>query len=233
MELTSLLADDIRADLDGSLDAVQAYWDAYDALHAALAKRYGVYIVAGSFPKDRYNVAPFYGPNGKIGEQYKAIMTRFEREDWIITPRADQHVFDTELGKIGIAICLDSEFPLRVRALTEQGAELILVPSCTETLAGYYRVKVGCQARALENQCYVAQSPLVGDAPWSPATDINTGAAGLYGPPDVGFPDNGIIAMGEMNQPGWVYAEIHPARVGSVRRHGRVQNFQYWDEQKT
>lgn len=234
MELASLLPEPLRGDLCASVDHMMDLWTMYDQTHAALAARYGVYILGASFPKDRHNIAPLYGPEGKIGEAGKQIMTRFEREEWNITaaaPQAQTQVFTTPLGKIGVAICYDSEFPLIVRKMAEQGAILILIPSCTDTLAGYNRIKVGAQARALENQCYVAQCPTVGDAPWSPAVDVNIGAAGLYGPPDVGFPDNGILAEGVLNQPGWVYGEITPAKVESVRRHGRVLNFKHWDEQ--
>ena len=229
MELVSLLP---NADLQQSIDAMQQFVPGFIALHAKLAKQYGVYILASSFPVARINTAYFFAPDGNYGAQEKHIMTRFEREEWGIHSGKTLQLFDTALGKIGIAICYDVEFPLLARRLAEAGAELILVPSCTDTLAGYHRVKIGAQARALENQCYVAQSPTVGEAKWSPATDINIGAAGLYGPPDIGFPDNGILAEGTLNQPGWVYAELNFDRIKSVRRHGTVRNFTHWDEQK-
>ena len=69
----------------------------------------------------------------------------------------------------GIAICYDIEFPLIAHAMARAGAELILAPSCTDTIAGANRVHVGARARALENQVYVAVAPTVGQAPWSPA----------------------------------------------------------------
>lgn len=233
MELVSLLDEKTRNDLNASVEGLMAFWDNYERLHERLARTYKVYILAASFPKDGKNVAAFFGPDGKIGEQAKQIMTRFEREEWNIASGKEDglHIFDTALGPIGVAICYDVEFPLVVRTLAENGALLILVPSCTDTVAGYYRVRIGAQSRALENQCYVALCPVVGDAPWSPATDVNIGAAGLYGPPDVGFPDNGIFIEGEMNKAGWVYSEISLSRVDSVRRHGRVLNYKHWDEQ--
>ena len=91
-------------------------------------------------------------------------MTRFENEQWLIKSGKELKCFDTEYGKIAINICYDSEFPMLARKQVEAGCVLILVPSCTDTLAGFHRVKIGCQARALENQCYVVQSLLVGDA---------------------------------------------------------------------
>ena len=91
-------------------------------------------------------------------------MTRFENEQWLIKSGKELKCFDTEYGKIAINICYDSEFPLLARKQVEAGCVLILVPSCTDTLAGYHRVKIGSHARALENQCYVVQSLLAGDA---------------------------------------------------------------------
>lgn len=108
------------------------------------------------------------------------------------------------------------------------GANLILVPSCTDTVAGFHRVKIGCQARALENQCYVVQAALVGDAPWSPAVDVNIGAAGIYTPVDYGFPDNGILASGEFNKSQWVFADIDLELCEKVRAEGQVFNYRDW-----
>ena len=119
-----------------------------------------------------------------------------------------------------------------VRKQVEAGCRLILVPSCTDTLAGYHRVKIGCQARALENQCYVVQSALVGNAPWSEAVDINVGASAIYTPVDRGFPDNGILAEGKLNAVQWVIAEISLDKVDIVRQQGQVFNHQDWSLQQ-
>jgi predicted amidohydrolase len=178
------------------------------------------------------NRATVYGPDGVIGHQDKQIMTRFEREEWDIAPAHGLTVFDTPLGRIGVLICYDAEFPLLGRALAEAGAEIILVPSCTEGVAGYTRVKVGAMARALENQCIVVQSTTVGAAEWCPAVDLNTGAAAIYGPPDLGFPETGILAQTDLNQPGWAVATIDPSAIDMVRRNGAVLNHADWDEQK-
>jgi predicted amidohydrolase len=88
------------------------------------------------------------------------------------------------LGPIGVAICYDSEFPLLVRAQAEAGAEVILIPSCTESLSGHHRVRPAAQARALESQIATIVSPTVGDALWSPAVDRNVGAGGVFVPAD-------------------------------------------------
>lgn len=236
MALAALLAPAAQIDLAAQLIELQLLRDGYVALHRRLARRRGVYILAGSFPWQLdtgqfVNRAWLCAPSGEVGFQDKQIMTRFERETWGISSGEPLKVFRTALGVIGVAICYDSEFPLLVRAQVESGAVMILVPSCTDALAGYHRVRVAAQARALESQCPVVLSPLVGVAPWSPAVDENVGAAGVYAPPDLGFPADGVIAQGRLNQEAWVYAEIDPARTLAVRAQGQVLNFRHWPEQ--
>ncbi len=238
MSLAALFDAAVKVDLSRQVVALQTVRDDYVELHRRLAQQHGVYLLAGSFPWTvddgrSVNRAWFFSPNGDADFQDKQIMTRFERETWLISAGSGLKVFETALGRIAVNICYDSEFPLLARAQVEAGAELILVPSCTDALAGYHRVRVGCQARALENQCIVVQAPLVGEAPWSAAVDVNVGAAGVFGPPDRGFPDDGVLALGEMNRAQWLYADIDLRAVAAVRRDGQVFNHRHWAEQST
>ncbi|MDP4991589.1 MAG: carbon-nitrogen hydrolase family protein [Marivita lacus] len=236
MELATLAGRDVARDLEASLRAVSDRIPEADGLHARLAQEFGVHILAASAPVfdadlgDRpVNRARFFAPNGDMGAQDKQIMTRFEREVWGVIGGGPLHLFDTALGKIGILICYDSEFPLLGRAVA--GADLILVPSCTEALAGYSRVRIGALARALENQCVTVMSSTVGACDWSEAVDENTGMGGIFGPPDTGFPPTGVIAEGRLNQPGWTYAEVDLEQIAHVRADGVVLNRRHWDEQ--
>jgi len=237
LELASLAGEAVAGDLQASIDAVSKRMGDVDALHQRLADAYQVHICGASASvrtnkgERPVNRAKLFSPDGSVGVQDKLIMTRFEREEWDIAPGSQLRVFDTALGKIGIIICYDSEFPLIARSLVEQGAQILLAPSVTETHAGYTRVKTGCMARALENQCVVAHAPLVGAAPWCPAADISIGAAAVYGPSDHGFPETGILAMGELNRPGWVYADFSIEQIDAVRREGAVFNHAHWGEQ--
>ncbi len=236
MELASL-DPATMGDLGGCLASVSALVPRVDALHAALSARLNLHIVAASapcaLPGGRYvNRARLFAPNGKMGIQDKLIMTRFEREEWGVSGTGGPlRLFQTSLGKISINICYDSEFPLLSRALSEAGMELLLVPSCTETERGYWRVRLGAQARALEGQCYAVHSPTVGSAEWSPAVDANRGAAAVYGPPDRGFPASGVVAIGEMDQAQWLFAEVDLTRVADLRAAGTVLNTRDWAEQ--
>lgn len=222
-------------DLSACLGSVAGRLSDIDALHRDLAMKHGMHILAASIPAaipgGYVNRTRLFAPSGKVGVQDKLVMTRFEREEWFISASGPLRLFATSLGKIGINICYDSEFPLLARAQVEAGMELLLVPSCTDSEHGYWRVRLGAQARALEGQCYAVQSPTVGNAQWNPAVDVNRGAAGVYGPPDRGMPANGILALGEMDAAQWLFAEVDLAKVAQLRADGGVLNARHWTEQ--
>lgn len=233
MELGSLAGK--GADTAARMRKVDALSAKVDALHTRLAALHNVHILGASFPcyqngQQPTNRAMFYAPNGVVEFQDKQIMTMGERGA-DIQGAGPLKVFDTDLGRIGVIICYDSEFPALARALVEQGVEILLVPSCTETLAGYWRVRIGAMARALESQCVVVHSPLVGDAPWMALSPKNFGGAAIYGPPDTGFPPTGVLAEGVMNEPGWVMADISLEAIAKVRTSGMVRLKTHWPEQ--
>nr|WP_321251633.1 carbon-nitrogen hydrolase family protein [uncultured Ruegeria sp.] len=234
MELSTLDGAGVAGDLERSIQAVSGRMEDVKNLHTRLAQTYKTYILGASAPVidgsgRPVNRAVFYASDGGVAHQDKQIMTRFEREIWDIAPGGPLRLFDTALGKIGILICYDSEFPLLGRALRE--ADLILVPSCTEALSGYWRVRIGAMSRALENQCVTVMSSLVGRNDWSEAVDMNTGTGGIFGPPDKGFPQTGVLAEGTLNHPGWTYADIDLCAIAEVRADGHVLNRTHWDEQ--
>ena len=228
-----------RGDLKASIAGIQPLIGPWLALCEGIARRWGVYLQPGSLPvqgSDGHyrNRAWLFGPQGVLGYQDKLMMTRFEREQWGITAGQGLQVFDTDLGRLGILICYDNEFPMLARRLAERGADLILAPSCTDTVAGYHRVRIGAQARALENQVAVLQSPTVGRADWSPALDENVGRAGLFVPPDHGMPGDGVVAECEELSPlksRWMVCEVDLAEVRRVRQEGQVFTRRDWPEQ--
>lgn len=233
MELATLDGAEVAGDLERSLFAVSDKLEEADRLHVKLAAEHNVHIVAGSGPAATesrpVNRARLITPAGQIGVQDKQIMTRFEREEWGVIGGNALQVFDTAIGKIGILICYDSEFPLLGRALAE--CDVICVPSVTETLAGYWRVRIGSMARALENQCITAMSSVVGKADWSEALGQSYGAGGIFCPPDRGFPPTGILGVREVNVPGWTVADADLAQVAEVRADGIVLNRRDWQDQ--
>jgi predicted amidohydrolase len=238
MELASLFGESVYKDLGKQLHSMQDVYADYEALYAELAKQFDVMILASSFPVIQSdgsfrNRANLYGVDGLIDYQDKLIMTRFENEQWLIHAGQDIKVIDTDIGRLAINICYDSEFPLIAHQQVQAGADVVLVPSCTDTQAGFYRVRIGCQARALENQCYVLQSPTFGEALWSEAVDVNTGRASIYTPVDYGFPDNGILAEGSADTAQWVYADLDLNEIARVRQQGQVFNYRDWPLQNT
>jgi predicted amidohydrolase len=267
LELASLFAASVYTNLHTQLEALQELLPNFLHLHRKLARQYGVYLVASSFPVQcrgaprgggplgaatapnggahpegtRQHGAPlgayyrnrafFCMPDGACDFQDKLMMTRFENEVWNISRGYEIKVFPTAHGLVGVNICYDNEFPLIARQQVEMGAQIILSPSSTDTLAGFNRVRIGCRARAMENQCYVVMSSVVGTVDWSAAMDVHIGAAGIFTPVDTGFPGDGVLAQGEMNTPQWVIAELDLSRLHEVRTNGQVLNHRDWDRQ--
>lgn len=237
MELASLLDPAIALDAAVQVEPLADMATDVANLHADLARRHNIHILAGSIvERDErgriVNRARLFGPGGGRGFQDKLILTMWERTHWTIAPGAPQvTLFDLGFAKVGVIICYDSEFPGAAQALAAAGADILLLPSCTDSLAGYWRVRIGAMARALETQCFVVQSPTVGAAPWSSVVDLNVGAAGVFAPPDLGMPADGVVALGEMDKPGWTYADLDLNALAELRRNGAVRGPAHWSEQ--
>lgn len=204
-------------------------------LMAGIARKNRCYLMAGTIPwatpAGVVNRAVLFAPSGKMAHQDKLILTPYERDPMKMTAGDGLRLFDTALGQVGILICYDSEFPLLARALVAQGADMILVPACTELAAGQTRVRQSCRARAIEGQCLIVHAPLLGKVAGCDVIDQNTGRAGIFGPPDHGLPSSGIIAQGEADIAGAVTAKVDPAAIAAPRKTGQVSNFQHWPEQ--
>ncbi|MFM2423007.1 MAG: hypothetical protein RL291_1537, partial [Pseudomonadota bacterium] len=182
------------------------------------------------------NVAYLLAPNGKIGRQAKVLMTPGEAGYGVkgydaATNAPALDVFETILGRVGVAICYDCEFPVLVRSLVEKGADIVLIPSCTEFVSGSNRIRTGALARALENGIATVVSQTIGAAPFTPVADMSTGLAAVYVPSEHGLSDDGVVAEGERDQPGFVYAEIDIAHLRRIRLEGEMRNNLDWSRQ--
>lgn len=231
MEITSLFSEAERADLKSQAKKFLLYIDEFKKTFSELSQKHGVYIIAPSLPFYQNetlttNRVFVFAPNGAVEFQDKFFMTRFEDEEWNV--RAGEPVikiFDAGFVKFSISTCFDVEFSFPSLSASHAGAQIIFAPSCTETVKGAHRVHLGARARALENQNYLVVSQTIGEAKWSPAVDINYGYAGFYATPDVGFPDDGILQIGEANKPGWITQSLRLSHIGRVRGSGAVFNF--------
>lgn len=197
-------------------------------LMSQLAQAHELYIVAGTVlvenPKtgNLNNVSHLLAPDGAIGRQPKIHLTRFEREDWDVEAVRELHTFETHFGRLGIAICYDVEFPEIARELGRNGAQILVVPSCTDDRQGFLRVRLCAHARAIENQMYVVQASTVGSLPAVPAVSLNYGQASILTPSDFAFSRDGIAAEGIPNQETMVIADINLDELAESRSSGTV-----------
>jgi predicted amidohydrolase len=200
----------------------------YIELMSELAKKHNMYILGGTIPVREdssgpvYNDSYLFAPSGRFGVQGKLHMTRFEVEDWNISARQGLKFFDTDIGRIAVAICYDVEFPEIARAAAREDAHILLVPSCTDDRQGYLRVRYCAQARAIENQMYVVLSHTVGSLPMVPAVSLNYGQAAILTPSDFAFSRDGILAEGNPNQEMMVIGELNMRTIAESRSSGTV-----------
>jgi len=202
-----------------------------------LAIKHKLHIVAGTIPVEGStpgsvtNRCYFISSTGVVGFQDKLHMTRFEKEEWFVDSGKRLKIFDTDFGKVSIAICYDVEFPEIARTAARAGATLLIVPSCTDDRQGFLRVRFCAQARAIENQMYVIQSSTVGSLPMVPAVSLSYGQAAIMTPSDFSFSRDGILAEGIPNQETMVIGELNLRLITETRDKGTV--LPLLDSQKT
>lgn len=127
------------------------------------AKTYRIKVVFG-FPEKQngsvYNSACFIGEDGEVIGTFQKVHL-WDEEYKYFQPGSSFKVWPTNIGKIGIMICYDTEFPESARSLALQGAEIILAP--TANMAPFQHIqKLYIQTRAAENQIFVATTNQVG-----------------------------------------------------------------------
>lgn len=172
-------------------------------LMSGLSRKYGMHIIAGSHPMEDggllYNNCLIFDPEGNHVSQPKLHITPSEKRFWGITGGNDLFVLPTPKAKIAVQICYDIEFPEASRYLADQGVEILFVPYCTDDRHAQLRVRYCAQARAIENQIYVATAGVIGNLPSVPAMDIHYGQAAVFTPSDFEFARDGIQAIADSN----------------------------------
>jgi predicted amidohydrolase/ribosomal protein S18 acetylase RimI-like enzyme len=180
------------------------YAPRFTRLMRDLAMKYGLTIIAGSHPVFEHgkllNVAYVCLPDGTMVPQAKLHITPNERKWWGMRGGRALAAIQTPRAKIGVLICYDVEFPEAVRHLADQGAEILFVPFCTDNRQGYLRVRYCAQARAIENQIYVALAGNVGNLPDVSNMDVQYGQAAVFTPSDFAFARDGIAAEADSNE---------------------------------
>lgn len=198
----------------------------YDALFKRLASDNNLYIIAGTHPViergELFNAAHLFTPRGKVFRQKKVHLTPTEKNQYQMSRGHGFYVFHTDYGKIAILVCYDVEFPEAARLMAEAGAEILFVPSCTDERQAFCRVRYCAQARAIENQIYVAMACTVGNLPQVPSMATNYGQAAIFTPSDYFFARDGIAAEGMVNQEQMVISDVDLDLLDEQRVNGTV-----------
>ncbi len=209
------------------------FTEQYQELFANLSIKYNTNIVAGSHfvvdDGELNNVAFLFERNGKVGTQKKIHVTPNERKWWGVQPGARVEVFDTDCGKVAILICYDIEFPELARVAAAKGANVIFVPFNTDERYGYLRVRHCAQARAIENQVYVATAGCVGNLPFMENADIHYAQSGIFTPADFSFARDAVAAETTPNIETLV---IHDVDVELLRRHRKSGTVRTWTDRR-
>lgn len=193
-----------------------------------MAMRYNINIVTGSLPlyteKKLFNVSFLCRRDGTWDMQYKLHITPDESEWWGFQGGNRLKVFDTDIGKIGVLICFDVEFPELARILADKGIKILLVPYWTDTKNAYLRVRRCAQARAIENECYVAITGSVGNLPKVENMDIQYSQSAIFTPSDFAFPHDAVAAEATPNTEMTLLADLDLDLLKEIRKHGSVRN---------
>ena len=180
-------------------------------------------IIAGGTHKLDTNQMMIFLPDGSISTQDKINLIPSEPD---IKKGKTLNIVTTNSGiKVGTTICYDSEFPELSRKLTKDGVTVLLCPSWTEKLDGFYRVRYCLHARSVENQLFAMHAPLVGSMIPYGVDENATGSAAILGPCDPLMPANGILAEGRLNEPGLITATLDFRKLEKVRSMGAVRTY--------
>ena len=189
---------------------------------------YNINIITGSMPEMQgdklYNVGHLCRRDGSVERYEKLHVTPDEAKVWGMQGGSGLRTFDTDCGKIGVLICYDVEFPELARLLAEEGMDILFVPFLTDTQNGFSRVHHCAQARAIENECYVAIAGSVGNLPKVHNMDIQFAQSMVFTPCDFSFPTNGVKAEATPNTEMILIADLDLDLLRELNQFGAVRN---------
>jgi predicted amidohydrolase/GNAT superfamily N-acetyltransferase len=193
-----------------------------------LAVAYNVNIIAGSMPLFENNVLTNAGyvchRNGKVEKYEKLHITPSEEKSWGLKGGNVLKTYDTDAGRIGVLICYDAEFPELSRLLADEGMQILFVPYLADTQNSYMRVRLCAQARAIENECYVAITGSVGNLPKVVNMDIQYSQSAVFTPSDYSFPSNGVKSEATANTEMVLIADVDLKLLDELHSYGSVRN---------
>ena len=225
-----LMADFKKSNAADAVRALAEYTDSIREAMIGLAVSYNINIIAGTMPlyekKRLYNVSYLCRRDGTYDMQYKLHVTPDEANYWGLQGGNKLKVFDTDAGRIGILICYDVEFPELSRILAEENMDILFVPFWTDTKNAFLRVMRCSQARAIENECYVAISGSVGNMPGVENMDIQYAQSAVFSPSDFSFPHDAVIAEATPNTETTLVVDLDLDELKKLRTQGTVRNMQ-------
>lgn len=211
-----------------SMRALAQYTPEFKVRFRELAIKYNVNIITGSVPSIENgalkNVGFLCHRNGQIEQYEKIHITPDEAKFWGITGGNNLNVYETDAGKIGILICYDVEFPELPRLMAEQGMQILFVPFLTDTQNSYNRVRYCAQARAIENECFVAITGCIGNLPKVENMDIQYSQSAVFTPCDFAFPANGIKSEATANTEMVLISDVDLSLLDELHARGSVRN---------
>jgi predicted amidohydrolase len=223
-----LMADNNHLPEAEAIRELAAYTPQIVKKFAELAISYNINIITGSMPEIKddllYNAGYLCKRDGSLDRYEKLHVTPDEAKVWGLQGGHEIKTFDTDCGKIGVLICYDSEFPELSRILADEGMDILFIPFLTDTQNGYSRVRHCAQARAIENECYVAIAGSVGNLPKVHNMDIQFAQSMVFTPCDFSFPANGIKAEATTNTEMILIADVDIDLLRELHQFGNVRN---------
>jgi predicted amidohydrolase/GNAT superfamily N-acetyltransferase len=228
LELLSLEHKALSA--EEAIERLTSYTVWFKEFVSELSVSYNINIIAGSHPTkdtqgDLKNIAYVFLRDGSVHSQEKIHPTPNEAYWWNMKGGHALNAINTDCGPIGVLICYDAEFPELARHLIDQGAMILFVPFCTDEPRGYLRVRYCGHARAIENQCYVVLSGVVGNLPNVENMDIHYAQSCILTPCDFAFARDGVAADTGPNTETIAFADLRLADLRVARASGTVRNY--------
>ena len=217
-----------------SARALHQFTPQYIEFFARMAIKYNVNIVGGTHltveDDTLYNIAYLFHRDGRMDKQYKLHITPSEQKWWGVSGGDRVEVFNTDCGKVAIAICYDVEFPELPRLAKEKGAEILLVPYNTDIRSGHIRVRTCAHARCIENHMYAVLGGATGNLPFVEGADIHWAQSCILTPSDIPFERDGVASEATPNVEAMVVHELDLELLRRTERSGTVRT---WHDRRT
>jgi predicted amidohydrolase len=185
------------------------------------ARRLGVHVVHCTYERGAergvvYNSAVLIGPGGDILGAYRKTHL-FPGETQWVTPGESVTVVDTELGRIGLTVCFDGDFPELFRIQAVLGAEIVCRPSALLRSADIWELTN--RARAYDNHVFIIGAN---------ATGTDPAGVHYFGNSMIVTPIAEVVARAASHE-GWACARVDPATAMRTLTPGsdRAQTFDH------